>query len=262
MKRCLGRFRLSLEFHLETVGPLPLILLAFAIGGTIKGMLGFGMPLTTMSLLSTFVDVPTAAALNALPMLCANLFQANSAGLMVTILRRFYPLLVTLAIGTWIGAMLVLALDPRWLLGILGAVVLAFCAISQLHPQLKLPDRRERSVGMATGFVAGVVGGLTTVHGPLLIIYVASLRLAKEVFVSALGAFFLMGGIFVTLAFIERGVLNGETAPWSLASVVPVLAGMWIGQRLGRRIDQERFRKLVLIVLLVLGLNLVRKAFF
>jgi uncharacterized membrane protein YfcA len=88
---------------LEILDLLPLIFLAFAIGGTVKGALGFGMPLTTMSLLSAFLDVPTAAALNALPMLCANIFQANRGGLLVATLRRFWPLLIALAIGTWVG---------------------------------------------------------------------------------------------------------------------------------------------------------------
>ncbi len=239
---------------------LPLIFLAFAIGGTIKGVFGFGMPLTTMSLLSAFLDVPTAAALNVLPMLCANTLQASRGGLLGVTVRRFWPLLITLAIGTWMGATLIVALDPRWLLGILGVLVVAFCALNHFHPQFRLSERRERPVGVAIGFIAGVIGGLSTVHGPPLIMYAASLRLTKEAFVAALGTFFLMGGIFVTVAFVERGVLDRETAPWSLACVVPVIAGMWLGERLGRRIDPERFGKAVLIVLLVLGLNLIRKA--
>ena len=249
-----------MELSLEILDLLPLVFLAFAIGGTIKGMFGFGMPLTTMSLLSAFLDVPTAVTLNAFPMLFANIFQASRGGLLVKTLHRFWPLLIALAIGTWIGATLIVVLDPRWLLGVLGAIVILFCAINHFHPKLRLPGRRERSVGIATGFIAGVIGGLSTVHGPPLIMYAASLRLTKEAFVAALGSFFLMGGIFVTVAFFERGILNRESAPWSLACVVPVLAGMWLGQRLGRRIDQERFRKVVLIFLLVLGLNLVRRA--
>ncbi len=239
---------------------LPLIFLAYVIGGAVKGALGFGMPLTAMSLLSAFLDVPTAAALNVLPMLCANIFQANRGGLLVATLRRFWPLLIALAIGTWIGATLIVSLDPRWLLGVLSAIVVLFCAINHFHPRPRLPDRHEHAVGVATGFIAGIIGALTTVHGPPVIMYAASLRLAKEAFVAALGTFFLMGGIFVLIAFVERGVLNRETAPWSLACVLPVLAGMWLGQRFARSIDQERFRKAVMIVLLLLGLNLVRRA--
>ena len=106
------------------------------------------------------------------------------------------------------------------------------------------------------------MGGISTINGPPLIIYITSLRLDKEAFVAALGTFFLLSGIFFTVSFVERGVLNATTAPWSLACVPPVLAGMWLGGRLGRRIEQERFRRIVLIVLFVLGLNLLRRAIF
>jgi hypothetical protein len=215
-----------------------------------------------MSLLSVFLDVPTAVALNALPVLVSNLFQANRGGLLVSTVRRFWPLLITLAAGTWAGATLIVVLDPRWLLGILGVIVVSFCAISHYRPGLKLPPRAERPVGAAVGLAAGVMGGISTILGPPLIIYVTSLRLDKEAFVAALGTFFLMSGVFITLSFVERGVLDAATAPWSLACVPPVLAGMWLGRRLGRRIDQERFRRIVLIVLFVLGLNLLRRAIF
>ncbi len=247
---------------MQTLDILPLAFAAFAIGGTIKGLLGFGLPLTTMSLLLVFFDVPTAVALNALPILVGNLFQANRGGLLASTVRRFWPLLITLAVGTWAGATLIVVLDPRWLLGVLGVIVVSFCAISHYHPGLTLPPRAERPVGAAVGLVAGVMGGISTIQGPPLIIYVTSLRLDKDAFVAALGTFFLMGGIFVTLSFVERGVLDATTGPWSLACVPPALAGMWLGRRLGRRIEQERFRRIVLVVLFVLGLNLLRRAIF
>ena len=69
-----------------------------------------------------------------------------------------------------------------------------------------------------------------------------------------------MGSLFMAIAYVEQGVLTGENAPWSLACVVPVIAFMWLGQRLSRRIDRERFRKIVLFALLVLGFNLLRRA--
>ncbi len=247
---------------MQALDVLPLAFAAFAIGGTIKGMLGFGLPLVTMSLLSVFLDVPTAVALNALPVLVSNLFQANRGGLMAGTVRRFWPLLITLAVGTWAGAMLIVVLDPRWLLGVLGVIVVSFCAISQYRPEMTLPQRAERPVGAAVGLVAGVMGGVSTIPGPPLIMYVTALRLDKEAFVAALGTFFLMSGIFFTLFFVERGVLDTTTAPWSLACVPPALAGMGLGRQLGRRIEQERFRRIVLIVLFVLGLNLLRRAIF
>jgi uncharacterized membrane protein YfcA len=40
---------------------------------------------------------------------------------------------------------------------------------------------------------------------------------------------------------------------------VPALAGLWLGFRLQDRMDQNRFRRATLIVLVVAGLNLIRR---
>jgi len=41
--------------------------------------------------------------------------------------------------------------------------------------------------------------------------------------------------------------------------LVPALAGMWLGYRVQDRLDQKKFRKATLFVLLLAGLNLVRR---
>lgn len=245
---------------MDMLNVLPMVIAAFALGATIQGTLGFGLPLTTMSLLSTFLDVPTAVALNTLPILAANIFQATRGGRMLSTMRRFWLLLVALAIGTWLGAMLILVLDPQWLLGILGVIVMLFCAVNYVRPTMRLPGGMEKPLGAVVGFVSGVMGGVSTVHGPPLIMYVVALRLEREEFVAALGSFFLMGSVLIAIVYVEQGVLDRDIAPWSLLCVLPVLACMWLGQRLSCRIDRERFRKIVMFALLVLGLNLLRRA--
>jgi uncharacterized membrane protein YfcA len=53
--------------------------------------------------------------------------------------------------------------------------------------------------------------------------------------------------------------VRAETLPFSILLVVPAVLGMWIGGRLHDRIDQRLFKQATLIVLLVAGLNLVRR---
>ena len=60
-------------------------------------------------------------------------------------------------------------------------------------------------------------------------------------------------------AHIGSGVLRAETLPLSAAMVVPALLGIWIGFRLQDRFDQATFRKITLWVLLIAGLNLIRR---
>ena len=44
--------------------------------------------------------------------------------------------------------------------------------------------------------------------------------------------------------------------------VVPTLIGFALGERLRRHLDASRFRLAVLVMFLVMGLNLLREAFF
>ena len=43
----------------------------------------------------------------------------------------------------------------------------------------------------------------------------------------------------------------------SVVACVPLLLGVWVGQRFRRRIDEELFRKLLLVALLGVGVRLI-----
>ena len=90
----------------------------------------------------------------------------------------------------------------------------------------------------------------------------ASLKLLKDEFVGAIGSTQFFGSIFLVLAFTGTGLLNRESVVWSALAVVPVCFGLWAGQKLRDRVDQVTFRRLVLGFLLVIGLNLLRRALF
>ena len=76
----------------------------------------------------------------------------------------------------------------------------------------------------------------------------------------------LAGGeaTFATPLLGERGFFRfkTETIPFSVALVPAALFGMWVGSRIVSRIDQAMFKRATLIVLLVAGANLVRRALF
>ena len=57
-------------------------------------------------------------------------------------------------------------------------------------------------------------------------------------------------------------MIHPALALLSAAATVPALGGQFLGQWLRKRIDEDRFRKIVLIALLLSGLNLLRRAMF
>ena len=73
------------------------------------------------------------------------------------------------------------------------------------------------------------------------------------------GVIYGTGSVALLAAHLASGVLNRATAPVSALLLAPALLGMWAGFAAGDRLDQERFRRITLIVLIVAGLNLIRR---
>ncbi|KZZ25724.1 hypothetical protein A3753_32020 [Sulfitobacter sp. HI0082] len=63
-------------------------------------------------------------------------------------------------------------------------------------------------------------------------------------------------------AHIGSGVLNAQTWPFSALLILPVMLGVWLGSKVMDRVDPVLFRKMTLLVLMVAGLNLIRRAIF
>lgn len=73
------------------------------------------------------------------------------------------------------------------------------------------------------------------------------------------GVVFGLGSVMLALGHLRSGVMNAETIPLSMAMVVPVIAGLGLGFAVHDRLDQKRFRQLTLLLLIVAGLNLIRR---
>ncbi len=74
------------------------------------------------------------------------------------------------------------------------------------------------------------------------------------------GVIYGLGAVALVVAHLGSGILRTETALFSATLVPPAIAGMMCGLAVQTRIDQTQFRKLTLLVLLIAGLNLLRRA--
>jgi uncharacterized membrane protein YfcA len=237
---------------------------AMAAGGFAKGVVGFALPLIGLSLAGAFVPYQVAVALLILPMLVSNLVQALRQGIgpALETLRRFWLLNVVLVIMIALAAQLVVALPDRFLFGLLGVTVSAFGASQLVGWRMRFPARHRLAVEVAVGVVAGFFGGLSGIWGPPIVMYLIANDLPKIELVRAQSLSFLLGSVVLTLAHLRTGVLNSVTLPASAWMVVPTMAAMLVGYRVHDRLDQELFRRLTLLVLVLSGLNLVRRALF
>lgn len=235
---------------------------AYVAGGFVKGAVGFALPLIAVTTTATLVGPETAVALVILPILVSNLSQAMSLGVraLVDSAVRHRALIGVTVVVIALSAPLLPSLDERWFFGLLGGATAVFAVLQLAGWRPRVAPERERVVGSGVGLVAGFFGGLSGIWGPPVVLYAQALGLAKDPQVQMLGATFLLGGLVLAPSHIATGVLTTETALLSAAMLVPTQIGMWLGSRARGRLDQERFRRWTLIVLILTSLNLLRRA--
>lgn len=243
------------------IATLALLALGLVAGGVTKGFAGSGLPTVSVASMAIVIDVPTAVALMPIPLLVANARQAFRGGYMGNAMRRFWPLLVCLPFGAVLGVKVLTGIDARTVSGLLGAIVVAFALLSQVRFEWRVSARRDRQLQPFVGLGAGVIGGISSIFAPLIVMHLMSLRLPKDEFVGTVGLAYLVGIVPMMFALVGFGRLGQTETLWGAAAVVPVLAGMFLGERLRGRFSETLFRRCLLVLLLLAGLNLIVQAF-
>lgn len=231
------------------------VLAIFVYGGAVKGGLGFGLPLATISVLPLVIPIDMALALNTVVQPVTNISQLVGTRQTRATVRRFWPMTLTLAIGVAGGALLLSGLSGERLMMLLGLFIMVFCALSATGYAPRVPPHRERVAGLATGLAAGVVGALTAANGPIFVMYLLGLGADRQTFRAALGFLFIVSGAFIATGFWSVGVLDASRALLALLCIPPALIGMEIGNRLASLLPRRLFLNLVLGVLFMLGLR-------
>lgn len=239
---------------------LALVALIFFVAGAAKGLLGIGLPTIAISLMSQVLDPRLAVLLTLGPILMTNLQQMIRAGGTLSALRRYAPFWVTLGICIAASATFAQGLSPRALLIAMAAVVIVFTIAQLWLDPPPLPARFHTPAQIVAGAVAGLMGGVTAIWGPPVLIFLIAARVSKEEFVRAMGIILTLGAIPLVAAYAAHGSFRGSIAAISFALTIPAMLGFALGERFRHRIDPARFQRLVLWMFLLLGANMLRRA--
>ncbi|WP_135080653.1 sulfite exporter TauE/SafE family protein [Terasakiella sp. SH-1] len=236
--------------------------LIFLCAGTIKGTVGIGLPTASISVLTQFYDPHSAIALVIFPIMISNIWQVYRTGESLRVLREYWLFGLMLMVFILIFTNMSTTIPVKTLMIILGSVVVLF-ALSSLfiHPP-KLPHRFDKSIQFIAGSLAGGMGGLTAIWSPPMVIYLVSKRLEKDDFVRASGLLITMGSLPLLAGYWINGLMTGPLALTSLSMMIPTLIGFSLGEMLRKKVNGEVFQKVLLIIFLLMGLNIIRRALF
>ena len=237
--------------------------LTFLLAGFVKGVVGLGLPTVAVGLLGLVMPPAQAAALLVAPSMVTNVVQLFSGPRFGQLVRRLWPLLVAICVGTWVCAALVPATLMAHATNALGVALIAYAILGLAAVKLTVPPRAERWMGPLAGLVTGAITAVTGVFVIPAVPYLQGLGLDKESMVQALGLSFTVSTIALAVSLALGGaLLHTPVLGASALALVPALGGMFLGQWLRHRISAERFRKLFFCGLLLLGAELALRGAF
>lgn len=231
------------------------------VAGIVKGVVGFAMPMVVISGLSGFLPPDVALAGLILPTLVANGAQALRQGWRAAwaSIQQFRLFLGCGLVMLLLSAQLVAVLPAQVLFLLMGVPVVLFAAFQLAGGRLTIPAHLKQRWEAGIGAFAGFIGGISGIWGPPTVAYLTAIETPKAEQMRVMGVIYGLGAVALTGAHLQSGVFDARTAPFSALLVIPALLGMWIGGQAHDRIDQQAFRKATLAVLLIAGLNLIRR---
>ncbi len=230
-----------------------IIAVTFLLAGTVKGVIGLGLPTVSLGLLAAVLDLPTAMALLLVPSFATNLWQASVGGNAVMLIRRLWPFLLPATAAIWVGAFALTRFDLDILAGLLGLLLVLYGATSLAGFQLSMSPGKEGICGPLFGAVNGVLTGMTGSFVVPGVMYLQAIGLPRDRLIQAMGMLFTLSTVGLGFALHRTGFLSIELGMQSSIALAPALLGMVLGQRLRKMLSESTFRRCFFIALLILG---------
>jgi uncharacterized protein len=232
-----------------------LFVLATFLGGFVSGFSGFAMGIVVSGIwLHIITPVQTAALIAGYGLL--------TQGYGIAKLRHelrwqdIWAMILGTAIGIPIGVMLLTHVNPSYVRFGVGVLLIVYAVYSLARPPFG-PFKIGAPMDIAIGIANGLVGGLTGLGGIVTTISCQfrgwSRDKQRAVFQPVLFAAF----VIIAISQLVVGSYTLETVKLYGIGLPFMIAGIWIGFKLYGTINDETFRKTVLILVLLAGLSLI-----
>ena len=226
----------------------------------VRGMSGFGAGMIGIPLLAFLMPVHTAVAMFGLLVLLLFAFLSIRDWRHV-VRAEFRRLIVPTLLGVVAGVLLFSYLDNRLLLRLLGGFLIAYALYMFTVNTIGLPEFRCSARWAApVGFVGGIIDTLFGGGGGSLVVIYMHMRGVERIpFRATVAMLWLFEMVARIAGYGTAGYYSTDVLMLCGALLPLMFAGSWLGERLGNRISQESFSRLMALLLMLTGASLLVK---
>lgn len=223
----------------------------------IKGLCGFANTLIFTSIMGF-----GAANVNISPV---ELLLGYPANIILTIRNRkkfkvsvFAPLALLVLIGSIPGAFLLKNVNAMYL-KIFCGIVIVLIGIEMFYREFRSSKVNDSKILLGIiGLMSGILCGLFGI-GALLAAYVSRVTDGTDEFKANISAVFIVDNTFRIVLYSFLGVITPGTIKTAVVLFPCVLAGLFIGSKSARMLDDKVVKKIVIVLLIVSGIALILK---
>lgn len=225
------------------------ILVAFSLGGILKGATGAGAPIITIPVIAAFYDVRIAVIIMVIPNLLTNIGQLYQ--FRKTILPKFFTLSFALGggVGAFLGTILLVNLSIKILTLSVAFIVIVYIFLKIMVPSWKLTYKKAKKLVFLMGSFGGILQGTAGLSAPISITFLNSMKLERNQFIPTISVYFGVMSIFQMPTLYYYNFLNLEIILVSCISTLVLLSFMPIGSWIAKSVSKESFDKITLILL-------------
>ena len=234
--------------------------LTFFIAGSVKGVIGLGLPTVALALLTATYGLKPAMALLLIPSLVTNVWQGLVGGSFLILMRRLWSMLLLICVATWFGVHVLAMAETALLSALLGGLLCLYAGLSLARVTVPGPGRSEPWISPMIGLVNGALTGMTGSFVVPSVIYLQALGLPRDAFVQAMGIVFSVSTLALAVSLGGQRFLSMELGVVSALAIVPAIVGMVFGQKIRRCLSEAVFRRVFFYAVLILGAYIIGRS--
>ncbi|MCF7926368.1 MAG: sulfite exporter TauE/SafE family protein [Candidatus Izimaplasma sp.] len=229
------------------------IALIALLAGVVKGVSGFGSSLVTIPLLVLFLPIKEIVVMMITFNVVLNLLLLfENKDFSLSFVKHVIPIILSGTVFTFVGLTFLEELNEEVVTLIAGGLIIAAVIIKSGIIKVQLKDTLFFQV--IVGALSGLGNGIASVDGPPVVFYLTSIKAKKIRFKHTLAAHFLIMGLIAVIFLIIKQAYTLTIIKNTLFFSVFAVSGLVGGMMISKRLNEEKFSKLVLFLLIGLVL--------